>query len=217
MRRGAALVVAALVVLGLAVAWSAGVRDVGIAAWRARIESAGTLAPLVFMGFFVGGFFVPIPQVVLVALGGAMFGVALGFVYSWTASVVGTWLVFAVVRRLLASFGDRGRVRLPATMDARLVAHGFTTVVALRLVLLLSPPLSWALALTRVRTRDFVLGTAVGIVPVVGVVSYFGDAVIAAESVSALLTPRIVVAGALVTTLLVAGTLGGRRLFGAAR
>jgi uncharacterized membrane protein YdjX (TVP38/TMEM64 family) len=217
MRRRGALVAAALAAVALVVAWSRGVGEVGVAAWRARIESAGTLAPLAFMGFFVAGFFVPLPQVVLVALGGAMFGAALGFAYSWTASVVGTWLVFTVVRHLLASLGDRGRIRLPPTVDARLAAHGFTTVVALRLVLLLAPPLSWALAVTRVRTRDFVLGTAVGIVPVVGLVSYFGDAVIAAGSPSALLTPRIVVAGVLVATLLVGGTLGGRRLFGAAR
>ena len=48
--------------------------DVSVHALRTRIESYGALAPLVFMGLLVAGLFVPGPELLIIGIGGAIFG-----------------------------------------------------------------------------------------------------------------------------------------------
>src|SRR5262245_50580087 len=92
----AALVLAAVVA---AILWSGLFDDLSVEGLRTRIESYGTLAPLVFIGFVVAGLFVPGPELVLVALGGAIFGAVEGFLYGWIAALIGTTVSFLLVRQ----------------------------------------------------------------------------------------------------------------------
>jgi uncharacterized membrane protein YdjX (TVP38/TMEM64 family) len=205
----------ALVVV--AIARSGVFADVSAHALRARIESWGALAPFAFIALMVAGFFLPGPEIVLVALGGAVFGATEGFVYSWIGAVVGTFLPFLVVRHGLGRYTQRPdgvRFARLRAIDDRLVERGFATVVLLRLLLFLAPPLNWALGATRVRVRNYVLGTAVGITPGVGVASYFGDALTEAGASSRLLSAEVLVPAVLILVLLVAGFVRGRRLLG---
>src|SRR5262249_59991973 len=39
---------------------------------RALVESAGPLGPLVFIGIFIAGFFLPGPEIIMVAFGGVL-------------------------------------------------------------------------------------------------------------------------------------------------
>src|SRR5262249_61071298 len=83
--------------------------------------------------------------------------------------------------------------RLPRlrALDARLQRHGLVTVVVLRLLLFLAPPLNWALGASRVATADYILGTALGIVPGIGLTVYLADRVTDAGSATELLTAEI--------------------------
>jgi uncharacterized membrane protein YdjX (TVP38/TMEM64 family) len=83
----------------------------------------------------------------------------------------------------------------------------------LRLLLCLAPPLNWALGATRVRVRDYVLATAIGAAPGIGISAYLGDAVTGADSWHGLLSPHVIVPGVLAIVGLVAGGLVGRRVF----
>jgi uncharacterized membrane protein YdjX (TVP38/TMEM64 family) len=191
--------------------------DWSVDGMRAEIESYGTLGPLVFMGLIVAGFFVPGPELVLVGLGGAIFGAIEGFVYGWIAAVVGTAIPFLLVRQAIGGYVQRGdgiRFRRLRAIDERLAARGFATVLVLRLLLCMAPPLNWALGATRVRLRDYVLGTALGVTPGIGLGAYLGDAMTDAGSWSALLTPAVVIPALVALSALVAGPVIGRRVFG---
>jgi uncharacterized membrane protein YdjX (TVP38/TMEM64 family) len=211
----AAAVFAAVVV---AVLWSGVFDDFSVAGMRSRIEAWGALGPLVFMAIVVAGFFVPGPEMVLMALGGAVFGTIEGFAYGWCAAVVGTVIPFLLVRQAVGRYVQRAdgiRFRRLRAVDQRLVERGFVTVLGLRLVLCMAPPLNWALGATRVKLRDYVLGTAVGITPGIGMSAYLGESLTAATSWSELLTPDVLAVAGVVVALFVGGAVVGRRIFGA--
>ena len=212
------MIVAALVVVGIAttIVRSDLLADLSVGGMRVRLEAFGPLAPLAFMGLLVAGFFVAVPALVLVGLGGAIFGAMPGFAYCWIAAVVGTAIPFGLVRQALRPYLVRSggvRFRRLRAIDERLVAHGLLTVLALRLLLCMAPPLNWGLGATRVRWRDYLLGTAVGVVPGIGLGVYLGDAVTDAGSWAGLATPGVIIPGVLMTATMVGGSVLGRRLF----
>jgi phospholipase D1/2 len=204
----AAAIVAAVVVVRRLDLWG----RVDVESMRALVDAWEPLGPLVFIAVFVAGFFIPGPEIVLVALGGVLFGTTAGFVYSWIASVLGTAATFLLVRYTAQAWVQRAmRDRLPRlrALDDRLERHGVVTVVVLRLVLFLAPPLNWALGASRVRTADYVVGTALGIVPGLGLTAYLADRVADARAATELLTveilgPAIVLAALLVTGVAIA-------------
>lgn len=219
-RVGAFLAAAVFVLIVAAILYSGVFADPSVAVMRARIEAWGSLAPLAFITLLMAGLFLPGPEIVLVALGGAVFGTVDGFVYGWVGAVIGTALPFLLVRRALGRYtqGPDGiRFRRLRRIEDRLVERGFATVVVLRLVLFLAPPLNWALGTTRVRLRDYVLGTAVGITPTLGIATYFGDALTTAGSTAGLLGADVLVPGFLIAASTVAGIVVGHRLFAPVR
>jgi uncharacterized membrane protein YdjX (TVP38/TMEM64 family) len=212
-------IVAVLVLVAAvaAVIWSGVFDDVSVEGLRTRIESYGTLAPLVFIGFVVAGLFVPGPELLLIALGGAIFGAVEGFLYGWVAALIGTTVSFLLVRQAVSPYVHRAdgvRFRGLRAIDERLHQHGFVTVLVLRLILCMAPPLTWALGATRVRWRDYLLGTAVGVTPGIGLGAYLGDAITGASSWAALLTPEVLVPCAVVVVGIILGTIVTRRVFG---
>lgn len=198
--------------------WRSGLfDDLSVEGFRTHIESFGALGPLVFIGIVVAGFFLPGPETVLMALGGAVFGATAGFVYGWTAAVVGTLIPFLLVRMAVGRYvlrSDGVRFRRLRAIDRHLAERGFATVLVLRLILCLAPPLNWALGATRVRLRDYVLATAIGSAPGIGISAYLGDAMIEADSWHGMLAPHVLVPAVLAVAVLVGGAIVGRRVFG---
>ena len=64
----------------------------------------------------------------------------------------------------LARVAQAVRARMRKWMG-RLETQPIRTIALLRLFLLFSPPLNYALALSRVRFRDYLLGSALGLLP----------------------------------------------------
>jgi len=217
MPRAARAALAGCVVMGVALAtwrWNpwqgltlAGIRDI-IIAW-------GPLGPLVYMALVIGGSFVPAPELLMVATGSILFGPLWGFVYAWTAAMVGTTAVFLLVRRAAQEWAQRAlRHRFPRlrALDHRLHHNGFALVAVLRVILFLAPPLSWALGASRVRLVDHVLGTAVGILPMMALAVVFAHRLGAVGSIRDLLEMEVLLPGVALVLLIVLGLVLGRRL-----
>lgn len=181
---------------------------------RGFIESHGTLAPIVFVAVCIGGIVLHLPEIVLIAVGGMVFGVARGFAYGWIGAVLGSTLVFLAVRHgaghaVSGALGSRfERFR---RLESRFVTHGFQMVLLLRLLLFLSPPLNWAIGATRVSLRAYVAGTAVGIVPGVAGTVLLADSFAEAETWRDLATPGVLLTIAAVVAVAVAGAAFARR------
>jgi uncharacterized membrane protein YdjX (TVP38/TMEM64 family) len=114
-----------------------------------------------------------VPGLVFVAAGVLAYGPRVGGLVSYGAALVSISVSFGVVRAL----GGRalGDTRVMQKLDLRPVR----TIAALRLFLVLSPPLNYALALSRVRFRDYLLGSALGLAPPTALAAIFFDRVLA--------------------------------------
>jgi uncharacterized membrane protein YdjX (TVP38/TMEM64 family) len=169
------------------------------------------------MAVCVAGIFLHVPGIMLVAIGGVVFGAVRGFAYGWIASLVGTTSTFLVVRYAARDHFQRvvdHRFARLRALDQRLERNGFWTVLALRLVLFLAPPLNWALGATRVRLPHYVAGTALGVIPGMAATVFFADTLARRPPDASLLSPRIVL-GAVAVALGLAGVaVASRRLLG---
>ena len=59
--------------------------------------------------------------------------------------------------------------------DHRLATHGLRAVIVIRLVFLLSTPTHWLIGLSQISYGVFVLGTVIGSIPNIALVTYFGE------------------------------------------
>ena len=182
---------------------------------RALVDAHEPYGPLVFIAVCVAGIFLHMPEIVLIAIGGVLFGSVRAFAYGWIASLIGATATFLLVRYVLQEHFQKvlqGRLARLRTLDDRLERHGFRTVLALRLVLFLAPPLNWALGATRVRVPHYVAGTAIGVVPGIATTVFFADSIANRPEGAGLWTPGVAAGVAIVILLIVAAAVVRRRL-----
>jgi uncharacterized membrane protein YdjX (TVP38/TMEM64 family) len=147
-----------------------------LASSAARIEELGAWAPVVFVAGFAVGTLLLVPGALLALAAGALFGVVWGALYSFLGAVLGSAGAFLIARYVARSWLERriaGSRRLAAVQ--RVVARdGFRIVLLLRLSPLIPfDALNYALGLTRVRFRDFLLAS-VGMLPAILLYVYSG-------------------------------------------
>lgn len=170
------------------------------------VASAGWGGVVIFVLGYALLVLIPTPASVLTILGGALFGLWWGTLLAWAGAMLGATGGFLVGRRLGRGSVDRllqGRLR---QADAVLAEHGLFAVVAVRLLPLFPfTPLNYAAGLVGVRLRDYVLGTAVGMIP--GALAY-------AAVGSSGANPRGIVigVGGLVALTMLGGVIGRRLL-----
>jgi uncharacterized membrane protein YdjX (TVP38/TMEM64 family) len=180
------------------------------------VQSFGACGPVAFVGLCVGAVLLHIPEIVLIAIGGVLFGSVKGFLLGWIGSVAGSTCSFLIARYFMrdavrgALLSKSNRIQ---AMDERLARRGFRTILVLRLVLFMAPPLNWAIGVSRVRLRDYVLGSAVGVVPCIAVTSYAADTVSQAGSLSNFLTPDTLLPATLAFIVVTGGALAAWRFF----
>jgi len=180
LRPAVRLALLVLLLGGLAVAGVASglTETLSVASLRAWMVEAGALGIFGFLLLFALGTLLQVPGMVFVVaaalawgqLGGGAIALA-GAMLSVSSSF---FLVRAVGGRLLADV-DRPFVK---RLLARLDRAPIRTVAALRLVLWVSPPLTYALALSRVPTRAHALGSILGLTLPVVVAATFVDALV---------------------------------------
>lgn len=199
--RVAALV--ALVAAGTVVVLAVGVPTIGeIRGW---VAAAGWAGPLVFAAVYVAVTLTPVPASVLTVAAGLLFGVPVGLIVVWVAAMTGAVGGFTLSRLLgrdVVARVDSERLR---RLDAMLGRCGLLTVIGARVVPLLPfGAFNYACGLTAVRARDYVLGTAIGIVP--GAAAYV---TVGAYGTEPGLVPLLAVGGLLVLALV--GVVVNRR------
>jgi uncharacterized membrane protein YdjX (TVP38/TMEM64 family) len=127
------------------------------------LDTAGLWAPLVFVLVYAGGICLFVPATLLTGLGAAIFGPYRGFLYVWIGAMAGASAAFLIARSLGREFaasmiGDRLK-----KYDDAIERNGFATVLYLRLIYFPFTALNFGMGITKVRFRDFFLGTALGI------------------------------------------------------
>lgn len=157
-------------------------RRSGVDAERLQQEllALGALAAPVFILFFAVGELLHLPGIVFVLVARHVFGPVTGFVVGYAGAVFALAVSFGVARLLVRAARATREPWCPRWAPLRGVFERLETrpvrnVAVLRLVLWLAPPLTYAVAASRVRGRDHLLGSALGIlVPVVLVHVLYG-------------------------------------------
>ncbi len=196
-----------VLVAGAAVLWWTGLFDVD--RLRSLVGEAGPAAPVLFVLTYAAMTLFPLPKNVLSAAAGAVFGLAVGTALVWGAAMLGAVLAFVIARRVDPTALDWATGRHRDRVHALLDRHGTQAVLWGRLVPVAPfTAVNYVAGMSSVRARDYVVGTALGIIP--------GTVVYVAVGSFALTRPDLLVwAGLALLLLFAAGAALARRLAGA--
>lgn len=154
------------------------------AAW---IEGLGPWAPIGFMAGYAVGTVLLAPGSVLTLAAGVVFGLTAGIAYVFIGAMVGAAAAFLVARHVARGTVERriaGNVRFTA-IDRAIARDGRRIVLLLRLTPIVPfNLLNYALGLTRVSFRDYLMASA-AILPGTAVYVYYGTLLRSVAEVSA--------------------------------
>lgn len=138
---------------------------------RADIAAAGPVAPVLFVLVYAVATLAPLPKNILAVVAGALFGLLPGIAIVLPAALLGAGAAFVLARILGRDAVERITGTRVARVDALLRRRGLLAVLGVRLVPVLPfTAINYVAGLTAVRARDYVLGTALGILP--GTIAY---------------------------------------------
>jgi uncharacterized membrane protein YdjX (TVP38/TMEM64 family) len=135
-----------------------------VASLQALLQDAGAIGMLAFVLLFALGNLLGVPGVLFVVAGLVAYGQLGGAILALVAGLFVASTSFWTVRLIGGSPAAALKGRLAQRLLGRLDARPVQTVAALRTLMILSPPLNYALALSPIRYRDYVLGSAIGLI-----------------------------------------------------
>lgn len=145
---------------------------------RQTIEAAGAWGYLMYFVFFVLGELMHVFGLIFVAAGVFAYGKIQGYILALTAGTLAVCVSFLLMRKIGGrAFSDIKRPWVQRIL-ARLDQKPIRSVILLRIFLILHPSLNYLLALTRIRFRDYLVGSAIGLVIPLGVFVIFFDWII---------------------------------------
>ncbi len=127
------------------------------------LDSVGIWAPAAYIFIYAIGICLFLPGTLLTGIGAAIFGPYWGFVYVWLAAMIGSSAAFFIGRTLGREFAANLIGNKLKKYDDAIERNGFATVLYLRLVYFPFTPMNFGMGLTKVRFRDYLAGTGLGI------------------------------------------------------
>jgi uncharacterized membrane protein YdjX (TVP38/TMEM64 family) len=155
-----------------AIAWALMHRDqLNPADLQQQIQHLGPWAPLAFIGLFALATVLFLPGAIFGLLGGALFGPVWGSAWNLAGATLGATLAFLTARYVASDWvARRSGGRLQGLIEG-VEAEGWRFVAMVRLVPLFPfNLLNYALGLTRIRLSQYVVASAVAMIP--GTVAY---------------------------------------------
>jgi uncharacterized membrane protein YdjX (TVP38/TMEM64 family) len=133
---------------------------------RASVATAGWAGPVLFAAVYAALALTPAPATVASIAAGVLFGLVTGLAVVMTGAVAGAAVAFYLARVLGRAAVQRVDSERLRTLDALLQRRGLLAVIWVRLVPVVPfSAVNYACGLSGVRFRDYLPGTAVGILP----------------------------------------------------
>ncbi len=157
---------------------------------HALVSGFGLLAPVVHVLLYAVGTTALVPATVFTLIGAVVFGKFLGGIYNLVGATGGAALSFLAARYLGRDFAARwvrGKLR---DLDAKAERHGFSLICYLRLAYAPFAPLNYAAGLTRIRFGDYLLGSVLGMLPGMFILTSLVDELTSLRSPADLLATR---------------------------
>ncbi|MGG7076792.1 TVP38/TMEM64 family protein [Clostridium sardiniense] len=131
------------------------------------IEEKGTFSAIVYVLFYtIKPFFIIIPTNIIAIVGGTLFGPIKGFLLTMAGFWVSGTIAFYVSRLLGRDFVEGIIGNRFIKLDNNIEKKGFKILFLLRLPPILPyDPLSYACGFTKIKYKDFILASLLGVVP----------------------------------------------------
>lgn len=162
---------------------------------RERVAAAGWAGPLLVTGFMVlAAVVVVIPNGLVAAMGGVLFGFPVGFLSAFAGQGAGSVAAYLIARGagrapFRWAFGEGA-----AAVETFWRRHGFRGILLLRLVPLASfDVVSYASGAIGVPLRPFLAATLLGMGPTVAAFTALGDFLVGHEGVVIAITGAVVI------------------------
>jgi len=162
-----------------------------LAAFIQWVRNFGVAGSLLYGAVYVIAAVLFVPASPMTAAAGFIYGPLLGTLIVSPASVLGATLAFLISRHLARDWAAAKMEKYPQfpVIDRAIEKNGFKVVLLLRLQLVIPYNLlNYALGLTRIRLRDFLIATWIGMLPATFLYVYLGSV---AQNVSDLLGGRL--------------------------
>jgi len=132
-----------------------------------RLEGLDWLtARLIYVAIYIIGTVLLVPGTLLSFTGAVSFGPYEGTLFTWIGAMIGATLSFLLARVLGRGFVDKLLAGKFEAFDRRIREHGFTGLLLIRLLPIFPfNGVNFDCGLTGIRLRDYLLGTAIGILP----------------------------------------------------
>ncbi|MFW6050738.1 MAG: TVP38/TMEM64 family protein [Myxococcota bacterium] len=168
------LVVVLLVALLVAGHATGITEDVDADRVRSWVVGAGVWGVLLFFALFAVGELLHVPGIVFVAAAAYVYDGATAVIVALVGALTSVTVTFGVVRVVGGQPLGRIRWKFVRRMLAHLDERPITVVFLLRVVLWLAPIVNYVLAMSRVRFRDYLVGSALGLaLPIAGLALLF--------------------------------------------
>ncbi|MFQ5680452.1 MAG: TVP38/TMEM64 family protein [Candidatus Omnitrophota bacterium] len=143
------------------------------------VESLGAWGPLAYIAIYVLRPLILFPAGILSAAAGIIWGPLVGFLYLQIGANISAWGEFFAARYLFRKRAEkylRGKIE---ALDKKIERNGFLAVLLIRVI----PNVAYdiqnlSLGLTKVKFRDYFLGTLIGIIPGSFAFVFFGASLI---------------------------------------
>ena len=143
---------------------------------RIWISKFGTIAPFVYILLYALNTVILVPPIgLLSATAGLAFGPLGGFLAIMAGGMIGTAATFFISRRMGRDFIQarlKGRFK---ALDEKLETKAVATIFFLRVVYFPYEVLNYTAGLSKIRFRDYWLGTFLGLLPGAAVAAFFGS------------------------------------------
>lgn len=142
------------------------------------VRGLGWAGILVYALLYIGGTVLMVPGTALTAGAGLLYGTLVGVLIVSPASVLGATLSFLIGRYVARGWVESRLRNYPSftALDHAIQEDGFKVVLLMRLQPVFIPftLLNYALGLTSVRLKDYIIASWIGMLPATVVYVYFG-------------------------------------------
>lgn len=169
------------------------------------IKERGIFSSVLYLLFFiVKPFFVIIPTNIIAIAGGTMFGPIRGFLLTMAGFFISGTVAFFVARYLGRDFVEGIIGKKFIKLEDNMEKNGFKILFLLRLPPILPyDPLSYACGLTKIKYKDFILASLLGVIPETACYSVLGKSFSNPFSIEFLLPIGILMIGVISSKFLI--------------
>lgn len=140
-------------------------------ALRSFLAGTGVLGFVAFVALFTLGLLAQLPGLLFITVAVLVYGREVGTVVAIAGAMVAVSVSFFVVRRFGGSALSEVHSPLVRRLLAQLETRPLRSVILLRAVFGVAPFLNYALALSSLGFRDYLIGSVIGMTPTIAVVA----------------------------------------------